>query len=148
MDLSIRTAIMADHEKICDLVWRYAHKFAVGKPRFETMSASIANLINDSDSEIFVCVGNRNSEAPDGEIRAAGGASLSPDAMSGNLLAYGLWLVSIEPRQGFAVARYMIAWAKSKNAVPVCSADAKMSNFYQKLGLMPREVVFVGNCNG
>lgn len=129
----IRQATKDDFEGIFNLVWPHVHEISVGTPCASTTAQHIYSLL-DGDGVIFV----------NHDLTAAGAAWLSDGMMCKERLATGLWLVSEAPRQGLRVARALVEWAHSKRAIPACSGRLGLAKFYNRLGMKPREVVYVG----
>ena len=129
----IRQATADDFEAVFNLVWPQIDKLAIGTPCVGTTASHLWSLI-DGDGVIFV-----NSD-----LTAAGAAWMSDGMLTKEKLCTGLWLVSEAPRQGLKVARALIEYARSEGAIPACSARGELAKFYQRLGMKPRETVYVG----
>ena len=130
----MRKATIDDLDNVLMLLWRNIDKIAIGEPDYDKVAIHIRELIEDSSSIIMV----------NDEITAAGAARLHECDLGCGLISYGLWLVSERPREGLAVGQALIKWSKCNDAIPVASATPKLSNFYSRLGMYPREIVFIG----
>lgn len=129
----IRQATVDDFEALFNLVWPRVGELSHGTPCVVATAEHIWRLL-DGDGVIFV---NAN-------LTAAGAAWMADGMMAREKLCTGLWLVSEAPRQGLKVARALINYARSEGAIPACSARGELAKFYQRLGMKPRETVYVG----
>lgn len=129
----IRQATVDDFEAVFNLVWPRVGELSNGTPCAASTAEHIWRLIG-GDGVIFV-----NSD-----LTAAGAAWMADGMLTREKLCTGLWLVSQAPRQGLRVARALIEYARSEGAIPACSARGELAKFYQRLGMKPRETVYVG----
>ena len=129
----IRQATAEDARAVFDLVWPRVGDLAMGTPCAVATAQHIWRLI-DGEGVILV-----NSD-----LTAAGAAWMADASLVREKLCTGLWLVSERPRQGLKVARALIEYARAQGAIPACSARGELAKFYQRLGMVPRETIYVG----
>ena len=128
----MRRANLQDLHKIFDMVWRNIDTFALSEPDDIVTFGYLQNLIMDDDVYIMV----------NEDCTAAMGFEVGFNGFSMAKTANGIFLVSGKPKSGIKLAKQVLEMVKSKGLIPIVYALPKLSNFYRRVGLVPRQLVF------
>lgn len=123
---------MQDLHKIFHMVWDNIGAFAIGEPSDVITFHYLQNLIQDPD--IFVMVNE--------DCTAAMAFEIGFNGFSMTKTANGLFLVSGKPKSGIKLAKQVLDMVRSEGLIPIVYALPKLSNFYRRVGLEPRQLVF------
>lgn len=131
--MSMRKATLDDLDQIFKMVWDNVDAFATGIPDPAITREYLRLLILETFDDGVWC---------DNDCTAAMGYSLAFDGFSRAKNCYGLFLVSTGRGTGLRLAKEVFEWVKAQDYKAHLMASPKMINFYTRIGMRPKDIVF------